>query len=372
MNTALIDVHTRPLHLDALLQEVCATLQITDTQYKNAESKYEAVGAWLAERDSPIATLKPLIYPQGSMALQTTVKPRVSEEYDLDLVLQVEAYAINPMWLYSAVLQRLSSHGEYAKKIEPKNRCIRLNYAGQFHLDILPARIDLDLGGTYIEVPDRKMGSWKPSNPRGYKQWFEGRCAEIFLLEKRTQIPLPDNTDADLKAILKRAVQLIKRRRDVFFGDDVDSAPRSIVLTTLAGHHYHGEPVLSKAVLGILDGILATAAAASPTRIRVQNPANSGEWFCEAWNETTYNKFVDFVVKFRNEMVEIVPVQGLDNVGQQLKRMFGEVVGDRAIKNLTERMSTDRDNKALRVTSTGLTTSLNVGRSIPKHTFYGK
>ncbi len=64
-------------------------------------------------------------------------------------------------------------------------RCIRLNYAGDFHLDIVPAVPDFEVGGTYIFVPDLDANlaidapqndRWKPSNPKGYQIWFEDHC----------------------------------------------------------------------------------------------------------------------------------------------------------------------------------------------------
>lgn len=68
--------------LDELVVEICRTLQITETQFKDAEAHYQAVGMWLRETGSPLFTLRPVIYPQGSMALLTTVRPRGREEYD--------------------------------------------------------------------------------------------------------------------------------------------------------------------------------------------------------------------------------------------------------------------------------------------------
>ena len=85
-------------------------------------------------------------------------------------------------------------------------RCIRLNYAGDFHLDIVPAIPDLLAGGTCILVPDLDANlslhspqndRWKPSNPKGYKTWFEGRCVSLTTLKcSRASVePLPAQED---------------------------------------------------------------------------------------------------------------------------------------------------------------------------------
>ncbi|MBI4611947.1 MAG: nucleotidyltransferase [Candidatus Rokubacteria bacterium] len=356
--------------LDQLLEELCIALQLSPAQYRDAEEKYVAVGTWLADAGSPLDGLNPVIYPQGSMALQTTVKPREHEEFDLDLVLQVEPISESPMTLYEQVYRRLKEHKVYADKIERLKRCIRLNYAKQFHLDILPARADRVRGGTCIEVPDRKLETWVPSNPLGYRDWFEERCAQAVILKEAMQEPLPPNTPAVLKAVLKRAVQLMKRHRDVKFMRE-DEAPRSIVLTTLAGHFYAGEFSVTRALLAILKGIVGAVEAASPDRIVLVNPTNPAERFCEAWTDKTYRRFTEFVYAFQEEMEALAAARGLDNIGGRLNAMFGEQVGSRVMREYVEKMTRARESGTLGFTAAGLTTSERSAKPIPKNTFYG-
>jgi len=87
-------------HLDELLEEICVGLQLTDTQHEEAKSRNDAVGKWLAADGSELASYRPNIYPQGSVRLRTTVKPRGQDEYDVDLVCQMElppAYFSEPV-----------------------------------------------------------------------------------------------------------------------------------------------------------------------------------------------------------------------------------------------------------------------------------
>ena len=72
-----------------------------------------------------------------------------------------------------------------------KNRVVRLTYADEFYMDILPAYSDRSLGGTCILVPDRKTLSLCPSNPVGFIQWFRSRCLLRVrrLLEKAKPVP---------------------------------------------------------------------------------------------------------------------------------------------------------------------------------------
>lgn len=373
--------------IDRILQEVCNGLQITPTQFQNAEEKYRSVGAWLAHKSSKLAGLQPEIFAQGSMALQTTVRPRTDEDsYDLDLVLVVKPTSDDPMTLYRLVEERLRESPHYRDIVERKKRCIALNFRADdhaFHMDILPGRPDIDRGGTCIEVPDRKTPSvWQPSNPRGYREWFEGRATtETFLLEQRGQEPLPQDAEATAKAVLKRTVQLMKRRRDLLIEDE-DLRPRSIILTTLAGTHYNGERTTIEALQGILRRILDAITAASPARIRVPNPTNQDELFCESFKTPEhYDTFVSFLKASLREIEEVRSLSGLPALSSKLSQMYGEKITKRALmeygRAFTEARVADRLRPATQLGAATLTAATvdansSIKRRIDRNTFYGE
>lgn len=383
--------------MDRLLADVCEALQITETQYKNAVEKYQNVGRWLAAPGSPLSHLRPEIYPQGSMALQTTVRPWNDEDsYDLDLVLQVEPTIEEPMALYGLVESRLLESPHYREILERKKRCLCLNFVGNdhaFHMDILPARPDEMRGDTCIEVPDRKTPErWQPSNPRGYQRWFEGRAVEeAVILAKRKQEPLPDNDPAYAKAVLKRAVQLMKRRRDLMI-HDADLAPRSVVLTTLAGTYYRGERHVVSALGTILLGIKQAIENARPGRIVVCNPTNTDERFCESFRtDEQYDAFTSFIDRFLEEVRALAAVTGLPNIGSRLSGMFGETIAKRALLEYGNRITAARERGDITTGSVGGKPGLIItpaiplvgdrgrseanpkpGQAVPRNTFFGQ
>src|SRR6185437_3533443 len=111
--------------LDFLLAEVAEALQLTANQYARASQHYSAVADWLEGSGSSLARFQPQIYPQGSMALETTLRPISQEEYDLDLVCQMLSTGMTALQLYEAVYERLMSNANYARMVEKKQRCIR-------------------------------------------------------------------------------------------------------------------------------------------------------------------------------------------------------------------------------------------------------
>jgi len=72
--------------LDHLLEEICRTLSLTETQYNLAKERYQTIGTWLSQSSSALYRFSPEVYPQGSLRLQTPVKPIARLEYDLDLI----------------------------------------------------------------------------------------------------------------------------------------------------------------------------------------------------------------------------------------------------------------------------------------------
>lgn len=360
--------------LNELLEEVCLALQLTDSQYHEAEDKYTAVGRWLAASESPLAPLGPEIYAQGSMLLQTTVKPRHHDEHDVDLVcLMRGCYRLDPMAVYNAVLHRIRSNETYRSIAEPLKRCVRLNYAGQFHLDVLPACDDVTLGSSHIWVPDRRLKSWTPSNPKGFAEWFRQRSWGFRkLLAERGLEPLPAAERPVQKTPLQFAVQLLKRHRDMIFNRDGD-APKSVVLTTLAAQHYSGETTALGAVRAIVRKITAEVLS-TPGILRVYNPTNSGELFSETWDLKSYQRFKDFVTQFNSRLEALDSELGMDAISRRLETLFGTDLAKRAVASLTERLSKARAAGVLGVrgSSVGLTTVASAPLAVPRNTFFGR
>ena len=80
------------------------------------------------------------VEPQGSYALGTLIKPvDDNDEYDADIQV-VMAY--NPKWdardYIKAVHDALKADANYADKLRRKTRCVTVDYAGDFHLDVVP------------------------------------------------------------------------------------------------------------------------------------------------------------------------------------------------------------------------------------------
>lgn len=337
------------------------------------------MGAWLCEPGSRLAAFSPLIYPQGSLSIGTPVKPRGREVHDLDLVCQLlrdHRQIENPLVLMNDLEARLRERGIY--ELERKNRCIRVVYANDFHMDIMSGVSDTAGAPGSLLVPDREAKGWKPSNPKGFSAWFNGRVALVVpvreAMAKQVE-PLPQPQSADEKEPLRLVVQLLKRWRDIAYETTPDSAPISIVLTTLAGHSYSGRISVNQALMEALDKIALDIDRAAPKRLVVRNPTNQLEDFSERWDENpaAYAAFTVGIKDFQRRWKGLNALRGTQ-LTKALEGLFGEKVTQRAVLKQVEAISQARDRGLLRVAgATGLLTNALKARAVPvpKNTFYG-
>jgi len=374
----MINITQQNTQLNFILELICNNLQITESQHASAEEKYKTIGKWLSASDSQLHMYEPVIFSQGSFRIGTTVKPLAKNEYDIDLVcqLQKDIAITDPMELLEKVYQRIKSNATYKSPIsEKKNRCIRINYKGDFHLDILPAKPDPHAGTNCLLVPDKSSRSWKASNPAGYAEWFDDRArVSIEFLEKARIEPLPRYEKLSDKLPLQQTVQLLKRWRDIAFKDIEDSAPVSIVLTTLAGRNYNKELLVTEALTAVLCGISQEAKKPGGLVI-VTNPTNSKECLSEKWMEDKkgYYAFVDRITEFKQELDELFTIKSMTDIVNRLEKLFGEKIVKLAIKKYGENIEELRKNGKLGVDKkTGIITTLGAA-SVPikPNTFYG-
>lgn len=295
----MVSLSRNMLESDRLFNKIADELDISPSLYQIAVDRYTAIGNWLDEislvdifegsRDSiPTEKIEADIFPQGSFALGTVVKPWAGgeeQEYDIDLVFQLDLQVGTKQAhaLKKAVGQRLKDHGSYCTMLkEEGKRCWTIVYAEQnntqFHLDILPAlngesRFTLPHRDKEISISDKTNSGyqWLSSNPRGYAEWFKERNFIAFnrvaAFERKRAVAMDeaifatvhDVPDQLVRTPLQRVIQILKRHRDVRFTGlpNEKEKPISMILTTLAALSYGNEESISLALENIINKLLA-------------------------------------------------------------------------------------------------------------------
>lgn len=368
--------------LDDLLDQMAEQLQLDESRYNRIIKHYEAVKAWIEDDEKFFKPFKYDVYPHGSVRILTTVKPFGKDEFDLDIAIHLKTQwaSHTPEKIYKELKRRLEEHETYKAMLEPKNRCIRLNYSGDFHMDILPGIQEDETDENRIRIPDRELGTWVSSNPRGYANWFLGKANMVkqSLLEKALRAEKVPNDDFEKKKPLQRGVQLIKRYRDIYFQKDDTYKTSSIVLTTIAGQFYSGEDSIYDTVDGIITKIRTNISSSPNKRIQVLNPVNADEDFTDKWEDepgyyTAFQNFCHFLYK---EWQALKKENGVIEEGKVLKGLFGDDIYVNAQKNQTERLEKMRKNKTLGVDrKTGVLSALGaaaVTTPVKSNTFFGE
>ena len=363
--------HDTRSQLNEFLAAICEEFQLTPSRFELAVKRYGTINRLLEAKGSPFVIYSPRIYPQGSMALGTTVKPD-DGPHDLDFVMELHAWDLHvrPMELLRSLFEFLRGFDTYRDLTTLKNRCVRVEYADDFYLDILPACKDMRTGGTCISVPDRAANGWSPSNPEGFIAWFKWRSAvRQVLLDKA--MPIPAQQSVQEKMPLQLSVQLLKRGRDVYFRDS-NFAPISVVLTALAATHYTGQNSVSEALTTILRGIVGAINRADQngTRIQVCNPSNQNEDFGERWdsNHQAYQAFKNWVFELEEEWRNVCISR--TNPVDALEKLFGEYAS-RAEVQLADRMQRARKAGQLGVTGIGIVTTAATAIRVRPNVFHG-
>jgi hypothetical protein len=393
MNYVDHKLQARRSQIVEVLEMVCESLELSNSQFAQAKQRYEGVGACLAGSDDP-ALRAITIYLQGSTTLRTTVRPIGVNEHDVDLVAYVPDpdVEISPAVLKKAIGDCLRANGNYAPLLEEMPRCWRLIYANEFHMDITPSipNPNCRFGGEL--VPDKTLKMWKASNPKGYKRLFEERAKLAPVIRLRKHVALdsarasvePYPAAGGFKGVLRRTVQLAKRHRDIMFVDESDLAPLSVIITTLASRsyewcvtnrEYENELELLFDVIRHMPDTIEIRHVDGSVRWFIWNETTDGENFAEKWNRRPKRAqaFHAWHDRFCSDLAQLEAVSGLDRLGDILKSLFGSRPATAAIDSLTERVSTARRAGNLRVApAVGLSVGpIPASTSVRANTFYG-
>jgi Adenylyl/Guanylyl and SMODS C-terminal sensor domain/Second Messenger Oligonucleotide or Dinucleotide Synthetase domain len=194
-----------------------------DDQMEFLRLKKDALEAHL-RRDLPQRTdCAVSTWLQGSYKLHTLIRPvHKRDEYDVDLGVYVAwETAAGERWspealrrhVQASVLAYTDAAG-VLKGVDdpPKERCSRLKFTRQFHIDVPAYHVDPRSGLTRLATLSH---GWERSDPEQMVQWFQARL------------------DGDDRARVRRVVRYVKAWSALTFADQANARPSSLLLTVL-------------------------------------------------------------------------------------------------------------------------------------------
>ena len=345
------------LQREELLARIAQLLQLDNTRRKRMEDAYGSIAKLINDDQGFFKNIDADVYPQGSVPIGATVKPYLSNEFDLDIVLHIkQLYTFyNPYEIYNALHKLLSSDGRYSDKIELKNRCIRIKYAGDFHMDILPGCLAFSYDNNRIKIPDRELKCWMDSNPKGFINWFMSRAnsasdpvlKHYFNEQIRLKADVEDLPDDDFynKTPLQRSLQLMKRVRDIYFINNSEYSTSSIVLTTLMGTYYRGENSIYDTIEMTIRRIRNeyNNRVLNHQKFKIINPVNENEDFTDSWTNNHYTHFYKFISDFFEKWQKLK--QTFEKSGANYIELFGEGIYKQSLQEQIKTMGEYSSNQ---------------------------
>lgn len=365
-------------YIESILFGICEKLQLTPDLYQLATQRYENI-IKILRNDDAFKHVDLNIYPHGSFRLKTTVKPLDGEEYDLDFVAELPIESdMTPRDLYNHIIRILNDDREHNGKIKPKTRCVRVNYANDFHLDIMPGKL-INSNTSEIIVPDRDLKSWyHHSNPKKFADWFENQARTRILYEmaelRHGQFDVENISDQEVTAQLeplRRAVQLVKRYRNIYCDKTNKEPVRSIVICALMGKITSFTGDTSQIISSFCSYVNGLIEKNAGLPFDVKNPVVD-EVLTEKWHEG--NNYKDFVDMMQSLTVDISAMKKCSNnteANNLIKKMFGEEVTNTAIIRHAKILNESRQAGKLSVDKCGTLNTQNSGSPVKKNTFYG-
>lgn len=341
--------------LNTIYQDIATNIDISDEMFDAAEKEYTEFGEWI-DKETPDYRMS--IYPQGSFGLGTVVKPISNEDdYDLDIVCQFEKdYGLTAGELKLEVVKPLLvRYKKSSKGIVNKRCCWHIEYDDipQFHMDVIPAYLVSSKNYIYITNHDEEKDKYEyiGSNPSGYIKWFFDRCAkqhdrlyQTYVREHHLVVMEAEVEKVKrrkVKTPLQRAVQLLKRHRDIMFAnDDSGNKPVSIIITTMAAALYHDEDNIVDAMESILhaapDWILDNM---KNGEYYIDNPSYAGENFANKWN-THPERAATFFAWVKQATCDLSSDKlcSLNRIelGSHIKNVFGDKTGRDVFSKIAE------------------------------------
>ena len=260
---------------------------------------------------------------QGSYALGTTIKPIKGYEYDADILLYMKYNSDKEPKDYINEVYNYLKQNNNEDKIARKTRCVNINYAGDFHLDIVPCITQ----GQEQYICNEKENEFEVTDGTGYRDWFN----------RKTKI-----THGNLKGVTR----LLKYLRD----HKGNFSVKSILLTTLIGNSVYDDndenfkniPDTLKLISNRINSFLQS----NPIMPEVCNPIMPDECFTRHWDQNKYKNFREKFAIYNNKIDEAFEATDHNTSVKKWRELFGENFGklrdDKAIRSAASAIVTPR------------------------------
>jgi hypothetical protein len=153
---------------------------------------------------------------------------------------------------------------------------------------------------------------------------------------KRFQMSIEEVPEYEVKTPLQRVVQLLKRHRDIYFQNDLENRPVSIIITSLAAKAYRNQADLYDALISVATRMHEYIEKRPDGQWWVQNPVDEDENFADKWNEypTRREAFFSWLEQVRDDFITVAQQGSMRKTASALSPVLGRNAVSRAAASL--------------------------------------
>lgn len=249
---------------------------------------------------------------QGSYAHQTIIKPvQKNDEFDADILVFVKDDDFDPNIFIDYIKEVhdvFKKNNTYKNIVRMNSRCVIFDYAGDFHLDVVPC-IEY---GEFCYICNRDKKQHEKTDGGGYTDW----------LKDKNKIVGGNN--------FRKTTRLIK-----FLRDHKDNfSVKSILLTTILGNQvsnldkdssdFSDLPTTLKTLSNRVNDFLKNNES-MPT---VENPVLPEEDFNRHWDKKKYDNFRDKFDSYNTRINEAFEEKDSNESVKRWRKLFGDDFGE--------------------------------------------
>lgn len=395
---------------DFLLADVAIRIQLSPSNYNKAVERYTAINSYLDRPDSPLHTRIEIFYPQGSMAIGSTIASNLTtDHFDLDTIAQllINLHA-NPAEVLDLLFNALNGApgSRYHGKVTRNSRCVTVEYEDGMRIDVTPmVRRMPTPERESVLFHHRSETPWGPgyrkvANPYGFAVWFnahtppEAVFAEQYAALAKSHVtfaeaeqePIPDQEDPHKKSMTLIALQLAKRYRNVRFDRRKVRRPPSVLLAKWFADAAGGRVRLIDELLHQVRRMrqILSDHVAIGRLVHEVNPVCAEDVVTDRWpaNHADQVLFVEDLDHFIEQLERLYVGCPIEEMREILSDLFGERPSADAVKAFGDKYGNRIQRGGLYLPGSqvasgsaalvGLTAAAPAyARPTPRHTFFG-
>lgn len=264
------------------------TVNLNQTRIDRLQSRVNAIENFLSTSEFQDMFID--LIPAGSWAHRTIIKPvATNDTFDADVLLLLdEQTGWDAKDYLSSLHEAFRASETYRSMVgrEPKTRCVRVNYADEFHIDVVPymERHGSNYITNCLEPPE--TGSFELSNPEAFTEW----------VDERQRI-----TNGNFIKVV-RLMKYLRDYKNTF-------SCKSIILKTLLGQGISDievivDPACYSDLPTALKTIVRKLADALPTTMpAVMDPGGTGDNFTDRYRDDwNYGNFRQCMIRYADKI----------------------------------------------------------------------